>query len=95
MGKFTLNLDENNFILSISHTENDQAELDLSQVDLQYLNAYQYIDGTLILDEAKKQQIIEAEKAREETPTTEQRVDALETATDDIILMMAELIGGE
>ena len=27
-------------------------------------------------------------------PTTEQRVDELETTTDDIILMMAELIGG-
>ena len=30
----------------------------------------------------------------EQKPTTEQRVDALETTTDDIILMMAELIGG-
>lgn len=30
----------------------------------------------------------------DETPTTEQRVYALETTTDDIILMMAELIGG-
>ena len=30
----------------------------------------------------------------EPRPTTEQRVDALETTTDDIILMMAELIGG-
>ena len=30
----------------------------------------------------------------EEAPTTEQRVNALETTTDDIILMMAELIGG-
>ena len=27
-------------------------------------------------------------------PTTEQRVEALETTTDDIILMMADLIGG-
>ena len=27
--------------------------------------------------------------------STEERVDALETTTDDIILMMAELIGGE
>ena len=27
-------------------------------------------------------------------PTTEQRVDAMETTTDDIILMMADLIGG-
>ena len=31
---------------------------------------------------------------QEQRPTTEQRVDALETTTDDIILMMAELIGG-
>ena len=30
----------------------------------------------------------------EEKPTTEQRVDALETTADDIILMMADLIGG-
>ena len=30
----------------------------------------------------------------EQRPTTEQRVDALETTTDDIILMMADLIGG-
>lgn len=30
----------------------------------------------------------------DERPTTEQRVDALEATTDDIILMMAELIGG-
>lgn len=30
----------------------------------------------------------------EQRHTTEQRVDALETTTDDIILMMAELIGG-
>lgn len=30
----------------------------------------------------------------EQRPTTEQRVYALETTTDDIILMMAELIGG-
>lgn len=34
---------------------------------------------------------IEAERNK---PTTEQRVDALETTTDDIVLMMAELIGG-
>ena len=28
-------------------------------------------------------------------PTAEERIDALEATTDDIILMMAELIGGE
>ena len=30
----------------------------------------------------------------EQKPTTEQRVDALETTTDDIILMLADMIGG-
>lgn len=94
---YTLNLDENNYVLSIAHTPNDNIELDLSEYDFRYLNAYQFVDGKLVLDEAKKQAIIETEKAREEReekPTTEQRVDALETTTDDIILMMAELIGG-
>ena len=30
----------------------------------------------------------------EQRPTTEQRVDVLETTTDDIILMLADMIGG-
>lgn len=43
----------------------------------------------------------EAEFARQQAellppePTPEERLDTLETTTDDIILMMAELIGGE
>lgn len=31
----------------------------------------------------------------EPEPTPEERLDALETTTDDIVLLMAELIGGE
>ena len=30
----------------------------------------------------------------EQKPTTEQRVDALETTTDDIVLILADMIGG-
>lgn len=37
----------------------------------------------------------EAELAERDKPTAEQRLDALESANDDIILMMADLIGGE
>lgn len=37
----------------------------------------------------------EAELAERAKPTAEQRLDALESANDDIILMMADLIGGE
>ena len=56
--KYTLNLDTNNYVLSIAHTSNDDIELDLSTIDLAYLNAYQYLDGKLVLDEIKKQSII-------------------------------------
>lgn len=57
--KYTLNLDTNNYVLSIAHTSNDNIELDLSTNDLAYLNAYQYLDGELILDETKKQAMID------------------------------------
>ena len=55
---YTLNLD-NNYVLSIAHTPSDNIELDLSTIDLAYLNAYQYLDGELVLDEVKKQAMID------------------------------------
>ena len=65
--KYTLNLDTNNYVLSIAHTPNDNIELDLSTIDLTYLNAYQYLDGKLVLDEVKKQSLIdESDKKRVE-----------------------------
>ena len=65
---YTLNLDTNNYVLSIAHTSNDNIELDLSTIDLNYLNAYQYLDGELVLDETKKQAMIDeqSKQAREE-----------------------------
>lgn len=59
MEKYTLNLDKDSYVLSIAHTLNDNIELDLSTIDLVYLNAYQYLDGELVLDETKKQSIID------------------------------------
>ena len=50
---YTLNLDENNYVLSIAHTKNDNIELDLSKYDLANMSCYQYIDGELVLDEVK------------------------------------------
>ena len=53
---------------------------------------YKLVDGKPI---ERTQEEMDADYAPpEQKPTTEQRVDALETTTDDIILMMAELIGG-
>ena len=53
---------------------------------------YKLVDGKPI---ERTQEEMDADYTPpEQRPTTEQRVDALETTTDDIILMMAEMIGG-
>lgn len=57
--KYTLNLDKDNYLLSIAHTPNDNIELDLSTIDLNYLNAYQLKKGKLVLDEVKKQAMVD------------------------------------
>ena len=62
MEKFTLNLDPNNYILSIAHTKNDNVELDLSLHDLANLSCYQYINGELVLDDNK---LLELEALKE------------------------------
>ena len=70
---YTLNLDTNNYVLSIAHTQNDNIELDLSNLDLSYLSAYQYLDGELILDETKKQSIIDERNKQ----STEEQINSL------------------
>lgn len=53
---------------------------------------YKLVDGKPV---ERTQEEMDADYTPPEIkPTTEQRVDALETTTDDIILMMADLIGG-
>ena len=53
---------------------------------------YKLVDGEV---QERTQEEMDADYTPMEVkPTTEQRVDALETTTDDIILMMADLIGG-
>ena len=77
--KYTLNLDKNNYVLSIGHTKNDHYELDLKDIELEYLQAYRYINGSLVLDEAKKQAMIEEEeerRRREEAPTDFEKLEA-------------------
>lgn len=59
---YTLNLDSNNYVLSIAHTKNDNIELDLSLYDLANISCYQYINGELVLDKTK---LAEKEKLKE------------------------------
>lgn len=53
---------------------------------------YKLVDGAAV---ERTQEEMDADYVEPEIkPTTEQRVDTLEATTDDIILMMADLIGG-
>lgn len=56
---------------------------------------YKLVDGKPV--ECTTDEIAAQEEALKPvpTPTLESRVDVLETTTDDMILLMAELIGGE
>ena len=60
--RYTLNLDSNNYVLSIAHTQKDSVELDLSKYDLSHLSCYRLINGDIVLDEAKLSRL----KAEEE-----------------------------
>ena len=53
----------------------------------------------MVYRDATPEEIAEFERQQAEMsepePTPEERLDALETTTDDMILLMAELIGGD
>lgn len=70
MEKYTLNLDLNNYILSIAHTSNDNIELDLSSIDLKHILCYRFINKMLVLDETKLSETI----AKEEQDKTKQEL---------------------
>ena len=86
---YTVSLDENNYIMSVGHTSNDTVELDLESMELEYLNAYQLVEGQAVLDEERKAEIIaeneEQEKQMEIITLTEQL-----KATDEDMLDFVE-----
>lgn len=86
---YTVSLNENNYIMSVGHTSNDTVELDLESMELEYLNAYQLLEGQAVLDEERKAEIIaqneEQEKQMEIITLTEQL-----KATDEDMLDFLE-----
>lgn len=89
--KYTLNLDEQNYVLSIANTPNDNIELDLTDIDLPHLNAYQLLDNELVLDEVKLNELIAQEHRHEvddEIFDLEQKLNS----TDYIMARMLEEI---
>ena len=66
--------------------------LPLPLMDDRGVYRYKMVDGKPI---ERTQEEMDADYTPpEQRPTTEQRVDALETTTDDIVLMLADMIGG-
>ena len=66
--------------------------LPLPLMDERGVYRYKLVDGKPI---ERTQEEMDADYTPpEQKPTTEQRVDALETTTDDIVLMLADMIGG-
>lgn len=61
---YTVNLDDNGYILSISHTINDSMDIDISKLDLNYLNAYKVVNSEVILDEVRKAELVAEEIRR-------------------------------
>ena len=76
---YTLNLDENNYVLSIAHTQNDNIELDLSKYDLTHLSAYKLVKGKLVLDDFKLDEL----KADEEQRTKTEQIAKLKKQLSD------------
>ena len=59
---YTLNLDTNNYVLSIAHSKNDNIKLDLSLYDLKHISCYRLINNTLVLDKNKLSETIAKEE---------------------------------
>lgn len=86
-----LKLDENNYIegYAIVGCIDGAIEVDLSEEDIPFphYEAYQYIDGQIILDENKLNEIIEAENNQplSETEELKQRVAQLEKMVEALL----------
>ena len=86
-----LKLDENNYIegYAIIGGLEGAIEVDLNETDIPFphYEAYQYIDGKIILDEDKLNEIIEAENNQplSETEELKKRIDDLEKIIETLL----------
>ena len=85
---FTVNLDKDNFILSLAHTSNDNVDIDVEKIDMKYLNAYQILNGIVTLNEEKKAEMIEAEEQAEK----DEEIAELEKNLNDTDYIMARMV---
>lgn len=61
---YTVNIDIDGYIVSVSHTKNDNTELNLDAMDIMHLNAYHLTSDGYVLDEEKLARLIAEEEKR-------------------------------
>lgn len=83
---YTVNVDNSGYILSVSHTSNDNIDLDLDAMDLNYLNAYKLVDDIPIMDEVRKAEMIAAKDER----AKQTEISELKASLDATDYIMAE-----
>ena len=88
---FTVNIDKDGFILSVSHTANDNIELDFESMDKGHLNAYQLINGQAVLNEEKLAELIAEEQEQIKEREMADLVSLLESSNDDVLGFLEDL----
>lgn len=74
------------------HAQNNYLQKPL--MDERGVYRYKLVDG-MVTQRSQKEMDADFDAQPAQPPTTEERMNALESANDDLILMMADLIGGQ
>lgn len=88
---YTVSLDEKNYIMSVAHTSKDDTELNLEEMELDYLNAYQIIKGKAVLDEKRKAELIAEKENQEKEEQITELVMQLESSNDEMLEFVEDL----
>ena len=83
---YTVNLDKDGFILSVSHTAHDSIHLDLEEMDMNHLTAYQLIGEKAILNNDKLAELL----AEEEQKAKDTEIASLKKSLADSDYIIAE-----
>ena len=88
---YTVSLDSNNYILNVAHTQHDDTELNLEEMELEYLGAYQLIEGVATLDEEKKAELIAQEEEQEKQFKILDLTEQLKSTDEELLSFIEDL----
>lgn len=88
---YTVNTDNNGYIVSVAHTAKDSVELNLEEMDLNHLNAYQLIDRKAVLNEDKLAELVAEEEERGKEFEIADLTSQLESSNDDMLGFLEDL----